>query len=157
MFYLYIVTCIFASFHYCLIIVHIHEPWLVNRLTFVFKYEDCSSVSYTVNKGLVKPASPKTSKQWREKEEKKSNLETEIRKNTSHLYELAKTLCENSDQGCNANSVPDTDTVESEKSINIDATVEPAITDISVESKSSDISLESKSIDITVESKSTDS
>lgn len=35
---------------------------------------------------------PETTKLMKEKEEKKSNLEKEIRKNTSYLYELAKSL-----------------------------------------------------------------
>lgn len=42
---------------------------------------------------------PETTKLMKEKEERKSNLEKEIRKNTSNLYELAKSLnAENSDK-----------------------------------------------------------
>lgn len=62
------------------------------RLTFVFKSEDSSSVLYTISTGLIKPAAPEATKQLKEKEEKKYNLETEIRRNTSNLYELAKTI-----------------------------------------------------------------
>ncbi|XP_014482481.1 PREDICTED: uncharacterized protein LOC106748466 [Dinoponera quadriceps] len=87
------------------------------RLTFVFKSEDSSSVCYTVSRGLVKPESPETTKKRKEMEEKKANLETEIRKNTSNLYELAKTLRESSDQSCTVNSDI---SVESEKSVNIE-------------------------------------
>ena len=61
-------------------------------MTFVFKSEDSSSVFYTVSAGLIKPAAPETTKRLKEKEEKKCNLETEIRRNTSNLYELAKTI-----------------------------------------------------------------
>lgn len=90
------------------IYIHIHrQQILFNRLTFVFKAEDSSSVYYTVNAGLLKPAAPELTKQLKEKEEKKFNLETEIRKNTSNLYELAKTLIDkNNDQSCS----PATDT-----------------------------------------------
>ncbi|XP_011148488.1 uncharacterized protein LOC105188628 [Harpegnathos saltator] len=87
------------------------------RLTFIFKSEDSSSISYTVTKGLIKPASPETTKQRKEKEEKKYELEIEIRKNTSHLYELAKSLCENKDQNCNDMSE------SSGESVNTDSTV----------------------------------
>ncbi|XP_011690655.1 PREDICTED: uncharacterized protein LOC105451724 isoform X2 [Wasmannia auropunctata] len=62
------------------------------RLTFVFKSEDSSSVFYTVTAGLSKPAAPEASKQRKEKAEKILNLESEIRRNTPNLYELAKTL-----------------------------------------------------------------
>lgn len=84
----------------------------------------------------MKPASPVTTKRWKEKEEKKSNLEMEIRKNISHLYELAKTLHESEDQSYNANSDA---TVKSEKPVNTDSTVERANTDITVQSKSTDL------------------
>ncbi|EZA50466.1 hypothetical protein DMN91_009813 [Ooceraea biroi] len=60
------------------------------RLTFVFKSEDSSSVFYTVSAGLVKPAAPEVTRQLKEKEERRSNLEAEIRRNTSNVYELAK-------------------------------------------------------------------
>ncbi|KOX77706.1 tRNA-splicing endonuclease subunit Sen15 [Melipona quadrifasciata] len=64
----------------------------VEQITLVFKLEDSTSIIYKVSKGLVKPASPGKTKLMKEKEEKKLNLEKEIRKNTSYLYELAKSL-----------------------------------------------------------------
>lgn len=73
---------------------------LSNRLTFVFKSEDSSSVYYTVSADLIKPAAPEVTKQLKEKEDKKSNLETEIRKNTTNLYELAKSLTDKTND-CN--------------------------------------------------------
>lgn len=63
-----------------------------NRITFVFKSEDSTSIIYKASKGLVKPIAPETTKLMKEKEERKFGLEKEIRKNTSHLYELAKSL-----------------------------------------------------------------
>ena len=63
-----------------------------NRITLVFKLEDSTSIIYKVSKGLVKPVSPAKTKLMKEKEEKKLNLEKEIRKNTLYLYELAKSL-----------------------------------------------------------------
>ncbi|XP_011644805.1 tRNA-splicing endonuclease subunit Sen15-like [Pogonomyrmex barbatus] len=76
------------------------------RLTIVLKFEDSSSIFYTVTTGLLKPATPEASKQQKEKVEKILNLESEIQRNTLHLYELAKTLAstrETSDQTCNSN------------------------------------------------------
>ncbi|CAK9797926.1 hypothetical protein ANTQUA_LOCUS1434 [Anthophora quadrimaculata] len=70
----------------------IQEALNVEKVTFVFKGEDSTSIIYRVSKGLVKPMSPETTKLMKEKEEKKFNLEKEIRKNTSYLYELAKSL-----------------------------------------------------------------
>lgn len=89
-------------------------------MTFVFKSEDSSSVIYTVSAGLSKPVAPEVSKQRKEKAEKILNLESEIRRNTSNLYELAKTLDsthESSSQNCN----PDLNTIESS---NIDNSLE---------------------------------
>jgi len=89
-------------------------------LTFVFKSEDSSSVFYTVNAGLSKPAAPEVSKQQKEKTEKILNLESEIRRNIPNLYELAKSLSsthEISNQNCN----PDLNTTESS---NIDSNLE---------------------------------
>lgn len=60
------------------------------RLTFVFKSEDSSSVFYTVNTGLVKPTAPEVTRQLKEKEERRTNLKAEIRRNTANIYELAK-------------------------------------------------------------------
>lgn len=74
-------------------------------MTFVFKSEDSSSVFYTVSAGLSKPVAPEVSKQQKEKTEKILNLESEIRRNTPNLYELAKTLGsthEVNDQNCNS-------------------------------------------------------
>lgn len=71
---------------------YINSKYKSNRLTFVFKSEDSSSVLYTVSAGLIKPVAPEATKQLKEREEKKYNLETEIRRNTSNLYELAKTI-----------------------------------------------------------------
>lgn len=76
------------------------NTFLSNRLTFVFKSEDSSSVYYTVSADLVKPAAPEVTKQLKEKEDKKSNLETEIRRNTTNLYELAKSLVDKTND-CN--------------------------------------------------------
>ncbi|XP_017791468.1 PREDICTED: uncharacterized protein LOC108573518 [Habropoda laboriosa] len=70
----------------------IQEALNVEKVSFVFKAEDSTSIIYRVSKGLVKPMSPKASKLMKEKEDKKLNLEKEIRKNTSYLYELAKSL-----------------------------------------------------------------
>ncbi|KAF3424095.1 hypothetical protein E2986_09787 [Frieseomelitta varia] len=64
----------------------------IEQITLVFKLEDSTSIIYKVSKGLVKPISPEKTKLMKEKEEKKLNLEKEIRKNTSYLYELAKSL-----------------------------------------------------------------
>jgi len=91
------------------------------RLTFVFKSEDSSSVFYTLTAGLSKPVTLEASKLRKEKVEKILNLESEIRRNTPNLYELAKTLGsahETSDQ----NSNPDLNT--NVESSNIDSTLE---------------------------------
>lgn len=63
---------------------------ILDRLTFVFKSEDSSSVFYTVNTGLVKPTAPEVTRQLKEKEERRTNLKAEIRRNTANIYELAK-------------------------------------------------------------------
>ncbi|KYN04214.1 PREDICTED: tRNA-splicing endonuclease subunit Sen15-like [Cyphomyrmex costatus] len=82
-----------TKYNICLNKIEKMQKLLQNeRLTFVFKSEDSSSVFYTVTTGLSKPATPETSKQQKEKAEKILNLESEIRRNTSNLYELAKTL-----------------------------------------------------------------
>ncbi|XP_053970780.1 uncharacterized protein LOC128872288 [Hylaeus volcanicus] len=73
-------------------IEEIQQGLTTERVTFVFKSEDGTSIIYKVTKGLVKPMAPEATKLMKEKEEKKSQLEKEIRKNTSHLYELAKSL-----------------------------------------------------------------
>lgn len=70
----------------------IQDGLKVEQVTFVFKAADSTSVMYRASKGLVKPMAPELTKLIKEKEEKKLNLEKEIRKNTSHLYELAKSL-----------------------------------------------------------------
>ncbi|XP_076170937.1 uncharacterized protein LOC143148466 [Ptiloglossa arizonensis] len=64
----------------------------IERVVFVFKSEDSTSIIYKVTKGLIKPMAPEATKLMKEKEEKKSQLEKEIKKNTSNLYELAKSL-----------------------------------------------------------------
>ncbi|XP_012285042.1 uncharacterized protein LOC105702225 [Orussus abietinus] len=66
----------------------------VNRFSFVFKDGDSGSVYYTVSAGLVKPASPETCKKLKQKEDKKAELEKQIRRNSSHLYEMAMSLSE---------------------------------------------------------------
>lgn len=58
----------------------------------VFIEGDSTSVYYCVSAGLVKPSSPEQSKEFKQKEEKKTELEIEIRKNTSNLYELATSV-----------------------------------------------------------------
>ncbi|KZC08304.1 PREDICTED: uncharacterized protein LOC107186608 [Dufourea novaeangliae] len=73
-------------------IEEIQEGLNSDRITFAFKSEDSTSIIYKVSKGLLKPMSPEVTKLMKEKEEKKSELEKEIRKNTSNLYELAKSL-----------------------------------------------------------------
>ncbi|XP_076649470.1 tRNA-splicing endonuclease subunit Sen15 [Halictus rubicundus] len=73
-------------------IEEIQEGLNSDKITFVFKSEDSTSIIYKVTKGLVKPTSPEVTKLMKEKEEKKLDLEKEIRKNTSNLYELAKSL-----------------------------------------------------------------
>ena len=76
----------------------IQEGLNTDQVTFVFKSADSTSIIYKASKGLVKPVAPETTKLMKEKEEKKLNLEKEIRKNTSYLYELAKSLnTENTD------------------------------------------------------------
>nr|XP_031828210.1 uncharacterized protein LOC116425117 [Nomia melanderi] len=70
----------------------IQEGLKTDKVTFVFKSPDSTSIIYKVSRGLVKPMSPETTKLMKEKEEKKLELEKEIRKNTSNLYELAKSL-----------------------------------------------------------------
>ncbi|XP_076248992.1 tRNA-splicing endonuclease subunit Sen15 [Calliopsis andreniformis] len=70
----------------------------IEQVTFVFKSEDSTSIIYKVSKGLVKPMTPEMTKLMKEKEEKKLSLEKEIRKNTSNLYELAKSL--NAESSC---------------------------------------------------------
>lgn len=81
-----------------------------NRITIVFKLEDSTSIIYKVSKDLVKPVDPERTKLIKEKEEKRSNLEKEIRKNTSYLYELAKSLTTE-----DANEDKDTDVSHSSK------------------------------------------
>ncbi|XP_015602027.1 uncharacterized protein LOC107271002 [Cephus cinctus] len=72
-----------------------------NRLTLVFKDGDSSSIYYKVSEGLVKPLTPEDSKQQKCVEEKRLKLEREIQKNTSNLYELAKTIDNENTQGSN--------------------------------------------------------
>ncbi|KAK2585748.1 hypothetical protein KPH14_010359 [Odynerus spinipes] len=62
------------------------------HLTFVFKATDSTSVCYRASAGLVKPVAPELTKQLKEKEDKRMLLEKNIRKNTSNLYELAKSI-----------------------------------------------------------------
>lgn len=88
-------------------------------MTFVFKAEDSSSVYYTASAGLLKPAAPEVTKQLKEKEEKKANLETEIQRNTSSLYELAKTSINESNE--HNNSSDENITVPS---VNIDSSLD---------------------------------
>ncbi|XP_071577149.1 uncharacterized protein [Temnothorax nylanderi] len=94
-----------TKYNICLEKIEEMQQLLQNeRLTFVFKSEDSSSVFYTVSAGLSKPAAPEASKRQKEKAEKILNLESEIRRNTPNLYELAKTLGttrEINDQNCN--------------------------------------------------------
>lgn len=64
----------------------------------------------------MKPIDPETSKVRKEKEEKKLNLEKEIRKNTSYLYELAKSLDTNKDSDVSHNNkVMDSDVSHNDK------------------------------------------
>ncbi|XP_012268176.2 uncharacterized protein LOC105693073 [Athalia rosae] len=63
-----------------------------DRLIFVFKDGDSTSVYYTVTAGLVKPLSPEQSKEFKRHQGKKAELESEIRKNASNLYELAMSV-----------------------------------------------------------------
>lgn len=74
------------------LIEEIQQTIQTEQLIFVFKAADSTSVCYKVSAGLVKPITPELTKQLKEKEEKKTLLEKNIRKNTSNLYELAKTL-----------------------------------------------------------------
>lgn len=90
------------------------------RLIFVFKSEDSSSVLYTISAGLVKPATPEATKELKEREEKKCNLETEIRRNTSHLYELAKTIVhETKDQKSNSGPTAAVESSNTDSSLEI--------------------------------------
>lgn len=98
-----------------------NDKFLPNRLTFVFKSEDSSSVFYTVSAGFSKPAAPEASKQRKEKTEKILNLEREIRRNTPNLYELAKTL-DSAHEINNQNYNPDLNTAT--ESSNIDSNLE---------------------------------
>ncbi|KAI4499211.1 hypothetical protein M0802_005794 [Mischocyttarus mexicanus] len=61
-------------------------------ITFVFKSADSTSVYYSASTGLVKPIPPAMRKLLREKEEKCTALNRNIRKNTTNLYELAKSI-----------------------------------------------------------------
>lgn len=61
-------------------------------MIFVFKSADSTSVFYRVSAGLIKPLSPEIRKQLKEKEDKRIFLERNIKKNTSNLYELAKSI-----------------------------------------------------------------
>ncbi|XP_028050280.1 uncharacterized protein LOC105832082 isoform X2 [Monomorium pharaonis] len=95
-----------TKYNICLDKIEKMQQLLQNeQLTFVFKSEDSSSVFYTISAGLSKPAPPEVSKQRKEKAEKILNLESEIRRNITNLYELAKTLDsshETSSQNCNS-------------------------------------------------------
>lgn len=82
-----------VSFSITLDLIEQMQQLLKNEhLTFVFKATDSTSVYYKASAGLVKPLAPELTKQMKEKEEKKTLLERNVRKNTSNLYELAKTL-----------------------------------------------------------------
>ncbi|KAG7187641.1 hypothetical protein KM043_016700 [Ampulex compressa] len=94
------------------LIEKIQQELKIERITFVFKSEDTSSVSYRVSAGLVKPLAPEVTKRLREKEEKRMCLEKEIRRNTCNLYELAKSAAEN-----DANVEPSTSTNSEETSV----------------------------------------
>ena len=63
---------------------------LNSRLIFAFRGGDSTTVYYRVTKGLVKPIPPDETKLIKEEENKKYELEQEIRRNTSILYEVAK-------------------------------------------------------------------
>lgn len=104
-----------------IIIIHKLIYIFSNRITLVFKLEDSTSIIYKATKGLVKPIDPETSKLMKEKEEKKLNLEKEIRKNTSYLYELAKSLdkkdTNKDDDVSHNNKVMDSDVSHNDKII----------------------------------------
>lgn len=92
-----------------------------NRITLVFKLEDSTSIIYKASKGLVKPIDPETTKLMKEKEEKKLNLEKEIRKNTSYLYELAKSLDKDTNKDSDVshnNKIMDSDISHNDKITN---------------------------------------
>ncbi|XP_014613060.1 PREDICTED: tRNA-splicing endonuclease subunit Sen15-like [Polistes canadensis] len=74
------------------LIEKIQQKLETERITFVFKSPDSTSVFYSVSNGLVKPVSPAMRKLLREKEEKRIALEKNIKKNTTNLYELAKSI-----------------------------------------------------------------
>lgn len=95
-----------------------------NRITLVFKLEDSTSIIYKASKGLVKPIDPETTKLMKEKEEKKLNLEKEIRKNTSYLYELAKSL----DKDINKDTNKDSDVSHNNKIMDSDISHNDKIT-----------------------------
>lgn len=59
------------------------------RFTFVFKEGDTTSVYYSISAGIHKPKSPEDSQDLKKKNEKKFELEREINRNTSNLYERA--------------------------------------------------------------------
>lgn len=110
----------------CFFIMYFHphtcisNKFISDRLIFVFKSEDSSSVLYTISAGLVKPATPEATKELKEREEKKCNLETEIRRNTSHLYELAKTIVhETKDQKSNSGPTAAVESSNTDSSLEI--------------------------------------
>ncbi|XP_015188585.1 PREDICTED: uncharacterized protein LOC107072841 [Polistes dominula] len=100
------------------LIEKIQQKLETERITFVFRSTDSTSVFYSVSTGLVKPISPAMRKLLREKEEKKIALEKNIKKNTTNLYELAKSI-----NAENKNTDPQTtDNSNIEKDESIDET-----------------------------------
>ncbi|XP_047368044.1 uncharacterized protein LOC124956370 isoform X1 [Vespa velutina] len=74
------------------LIEKIQKSLETNRIIFVFKSMDSTSVFYRTSAGLIKPLSPLLRKRLKEKEDKRITLERNIKKNTSNLYELAKSI-----------------------------------------------------------------
>ncbi|XP_035727794.1 uncharacterized protein LOC118444058 [Vespa mandarinia] len=74
------------------LIEKIQKSLETNRIIFVFKSTDSTSVFYRASAGLIKPLSPSLRKRLKEKEDKRITLERNIKKNTSNLYELAKSI-----------------------------------------------------------------
>lgn len=77
------------------------------RVILVFKEGDSTSVYYKVSGSLIKPLSPEESKKAKLKDEKKFDLERDIKRHTSNLFEMAKSLSKkNNDGGENVKENP---------------------------------------------------
>lgn len=94
----------------------IQEHLNLESFTFAFRGGDSTTVYYNVSSGLIKPISPEETKLIKQKEENKFKLYQEIRKNTTILYEIAKSL-DTEEKVINIESTNSNTTIDNEKPV----------------------------------------